>query len=212
MQDGRRAAKEEEDERKLASGLKKGKQDEGAKAESATEEETETARTVQQQRRALEEEKKKSEEYLTRLKYLQADFENYRKRIDREIQEVEEFSTSGFGRRLLPVMDELDLAISSAESSKSPLTEGLKMVRKNLNASLEAEGIKRIEALGKPFDPTLYEAVDKVQGKRNGEDIVIEEIRKGYTFKGKILRPSMVKVELGAKEQAGKNEKKAEQQ
>ncbi len=211
MQDGRRAAKEEEDERKLASGLKKGKQDEGAKAESVTED-TDAARTVQQQRRALEEEKKRSEEYLTRLKYLQADFENYRKRIDREIQEVEEFSTSGFGRRLLPVMDELDLAISSAESSKSPLSEGLKMVRKNLNASLEAEGIKRIEALGKPFDPTLYEAVDKVQGKRNGEDIVIEEIRKGYTFKGKILRPSMVKVELGIKEQAGKNEKKAEQQ
>ncbi|TLY17135.1 MAG: nucleotide exchange factor GrpE, partial [Thaumarchaeota archaeon] len=68
---------------------------------------------------------------------------------------------------------------NSAES-KSPLTEGVKMVRKNLSAALEAEGVRRIEALGKPFDPALHEAVDKVLGKRSGgEDIVVEEIRKG---------------------------------
>lgn len=103
-------------------------------------------------------------------------------------------------------MDELDLAVGSAEAAKSSLTEGLKMVRKNLSASLEAEGIRKIEALGKPFDPTLHEAVDKVQGKRNVEDLVIEEIRKGYTFKGRVLRPSMVKVEISAK-----NEKRGEQ-
>ena len=147
----------------------------------------------------VDEEKRRSEDYLTRLKYLQADFENYRKRVDREIREIEEFSTSRFAKRLLPILDELDLALGSAES-KSPLTEGVKMVRKNLNAALEAEGVRRIEALGKPFDPALHEAVDKVLGKRSkGEDIVVEEIRKGYLFKDKILRPSMVKVEVGMK-------------
>ncbi len=207
MQDRRQATEEGEDEAKNASELKPNS---GTKAQSAAEN-AETARADQQQKKALEEEKKKSEDYLTRLKYLQAEFENFRKRIDREIQEVEEFSTSGFARRLLPVMDELDLAISSAESSKSPLTEGLKMVRKNLSGSLEAEGVRKIEALGKPFDPTLHEAVDKVQGKRNEEDLVIEEIRKGYTFKGRVLRPSMVKVELSGKEKTEKNEKRGGQ-
>ncbi|HLQ20818.1 MAG TPA: nucleotide exchange factor GrpE [Nitrososphaerales archaeon] len=159
-------------------------------------------RLIQQLKRVVDEEKRKSEDYLTRLKYLQADFENYRKRVDREIREIEEFSTSRFAKRLLPILDELDLALNSAES-KSPLTEGVKMVRKNLNAALEAEGVRRIEALGKPFDPALHEAVDKVLGKRSGgEDIVVEEIRKGYLFKDKILRPSMVKVEVGMKGQA----------
>ncbi len=164
---------------------------------------------VQQLKRVIDEEKRKSEDYLTRLKYLQADFENYRKRVDREIREIEEFSTSRFARRLLPILDELDLALNSAE--KSPLTEGVEMVRKNLNAALEAEGVKRIEALGKPFDPKLHEAVDKVHGKKSGgEDMVVEEIRKGYLFKEKILRPSMVKVEVGMKREPRKDEEEEE--
>jgi len=157
--------------------------------------------SVDRLKKGLEDEKKKSEEYLTRLKYIQADFENYRKRVDREIVEIEEFSTSRFARRLLPILDELDLAVSHAGSESSALTEGVKMVLKNLNAALEAEGVRRIEAIGKPFNPGLHEAVDKVQGRKRGEDIVIEEIRKGYLFKDKVLRPSMVKVELGAREQ-----------
>src|SRR2546422_4783857 len=173
--------------------------------------EKELTRLIQQLKRVVDEERRKSEDYLTRLKYLQADFENYRKRVDREIREIEEFSTSRFAKRLLPILDELDLALNSAES-KSPLTEGVKMVRKNLNAALEAEGVKRIEALGKPFDPALHEAVDKVLGKRSGgEDIVVEEIRKGYLFKDKILRPSMVKVEVGMKGEA-RTEKEEEEE
>jgi len=173
--------------------------------------EKELTRLIQQLKRVIDEEKRKSEDYLTRLKYLQADFENYRKRVDREIREIEEFSTSRFAKRLLLILDELDLALGSAES-KSPLTEGVKMVRKNLNAALEAEGVRRIEALGKPFDPALHEAVDKVLGKRSGgDDIVVEEIRKGYLFKDKILRPSMVKVEVGMKGQA-RNDKEEEEE
>ena len=173
--------------------------------------EKELTRLIQQLKRVIDEEKRKSEDYLTRLKYLQADFENYRKRVDREIREIEEFSTSRFAKRLLPILDELDLALNSAES-KSPLTEGVKMVRKNLSAAFEAEGVRRIEALGKPFDPALHEAVDKVLGKRSGgEDIVVEEIRKGYLFKDKILRPSMVKVEVGMKGQARTAEEEEEE-
>jgi molecular chaperone GrpE len=160
--------------------------------------------------RTLEEERKRNEEYLTNLRYLQADFENYRKRMDREIRELEEFSTLGLVRKLIPVLDDLELAATSATKAEDAgLVEGVKMVQKNLTSALESEGLQSIRALGKPFDPSSHEAVDKVQGKDNSEDIVIEEMRKGYTFKGKVLRPSAVKVEMAARQERAKGEGQA---
>jgi len=158
----------------------------------------------------LEEERKRNEEYLTSLRYLQADFENYRKRVEREMGELEEFSTLGLVRKLISVLDDLDLAVASATKAEDEgLLEGVKMVQKNLSSALEAEGLKTIKAVGAPFDPSTHEAVDKVQGKNNTEDMVIEELRKGYTFKGKVLRPSAVKVEMAAKQPQPKGERQA---
>lgn len=154
---------------------------------------------------------KEKDEQLNRLvqqmKYLQADLENYKKRIDREVKEIEEFSTVRLTKKLLPVLDELDLAIDSAEAGgdRNPILEGVRMVSKNMKATLEIEGLKRIEALGKPFDPNLHEALERVQGKNNKEDIVIEEIRAGYIFKGRVLRPALVKVQVATKMESGKN-------
>jgi molecular chaperone GrpE len=149
----------------------------------------------------LVDEKKRSEELLTRLKYLQADFENYRKRIEKEIKEVEEYSVRSLVLKLLSVVDELELAVEHAEAEKarSDLKEGVKMVRKNMMSALESAGLKRMEVVGKPFDPSLHEAAEKVQGKSSKEDIVVQEIRAGYTFRGQVIRPAMVKVELGTK-------------
>jgi molecular chaperone GrpE len=155
----------------------------------------------------LEEERKRNEEYLTSLRYLQADFENYRKRVEREMGELEEFSTLALVRKLISVLDDLDLAVASATKAEDKgLLEGVKMVQKNLNSALEAEGLKTIEAVGMPFDPSAHEAVDKVQGKDNAEDVVIEELRKGYTFKGRVLRPSAVKVEMASREPKGEGQ------
>src|SRR3984893_7119555 len=127
--------------------------------------------------KTLEEERKRNEEYLTSLRYLQADFENYRKRVDREIRELEEFSTLGLVRKLIPVLDDLDLAVASAtKAEEKGLLEGVKMVQKSLGTALESEGLQRIEAVGGPFDPSAHEAVDKVQGKDNSEDMVVEEM------------------------------------
>lgn len=160
--------------------------------------------------KAVEEERKRNEEYLTSLRYLQADFENYRKRIDREMRELEEFSTLGLVRKLVPVLDDLDLAVASATKVEDKgLLEGVKMVQKSLSSALESEGLQRIKAVGAPFDPSAHEAVDKVQGKDNSEDRVIEELRKGYTFKGKVLRPSAVKVEVAAGQEKAKGEGQA---
>lgn len=154
----------------------------------------------------MEEEKKRSDDYLNRLKYLQADFENYRKRVDREIREIEDFSTSGLVKKLLPVLDALDLAIASAESNPESkgVLEGLLMVRKSLASALQSEGLRGIEAVGKPFDPGLHEAVERVDGSKGGADTVIGEIRKGYIFKNRVLRPSMVKVESALKDDGEK--------
>jgi molecular chaperone GrpE len=160
--------------------------------------------------KTIEEERKRNEEYLTSLRYLQADFENYRKRVDREIRELEEFSTLGIVRKLIPVLDDLDLAVASATKAEDKgLLEGVKMVQKNLSSALESEGLQRIKAVGEPFDPSAHEAVDKVQGKDNSEDMVVEEMRKGYTFKGKVLRPSAVKVEMAARQEKAQGEGQA---
>jgi molecular chaperone GrpE len=147
----------------------------------------------------LAEERKRSEELLTRLKYAQADLENYRKRADREVREAGEGLTRGLASKLIVVLDELDLALNHAEGSgNDELTEGIRMVRGNLRSALDSVGVESIEAVGMPFDPAVHEAVERVQGKRNGPDLVVEVVRPGYTFRGQLLRPSMVKVELAS--------------
>lgn len=154
----------------------------------------------EEQAKLLEEAERKNEQLATSLKYLQADFENYRKRTEKEMKDVEDFATSKLVIRLLSVLDELELAISNAEASGEDgvLLDGIRMVYKSLGSTLEKEGLRKIEAVGKPFDPELHEAVEKVSGDGEGEPTVMEEIRKGFLFKNQVIRPSMVKVKLGS--------------
>jgi molecular chaperone GrpE len=158
----------------------------------------------------LEQERKRNEELITKMKYLQADFENYRKRMEKEMRDVEELSVSGLVTRLLSVLDELELAVTNSEKTDQgqAVLDGIRMVYKNLSSALRAAGLKRIEAVGMPFDPKLHEAVETTQGSKD-MSVVVEEIRSGYTFGGRVLRPSMVKVELASKtvgEEARANE------
>jgi molecular chaperone GrpE len=175
--------------------------EEGAEPESPTEEETQRMQgEIDRLLELLQQERKKSDDYLSNLKYLQADFENYRKRMDREVRDIEEFSVAGLVKKVVPVLDDLELGVASADSTPQTkeFTEGIAMVRRRLLAALESEGLEEIASVGMPFDPELHEAVDKVQGT-GSVDTVVEEIRKGYIFKGKVLRPSMVKVEMAMK-------------
>jgi molecular chaperone GrpE len=151
-------------------------------------------------REELETEKRRNDDLLTRLKYAQADLENYRKRMDRELTEAREASMRSLLIKLLVVQDEMDMAAAHADGKgMGEMKEGIEMVRKKLAAVLESAGVERIDCVGRPFDPALHEAVEKVPGDATGEDIVVEEIRPGFTFTGKLLRPSMVKVELASK-------------
>jgi molecular chaperone GrpE len=147
-------------------------------------------------------ERKRSEDLLTRLKYLQADIENQRKRMDRELKTAGESLARSLLSRLLVVQDELDLAVkhSEEEGDSKEIKEGVAMIHRNLWSAMESAGVERIDCVGKPFDPALHEAVEKIQGDSAGGDMVVGEVRPGFTFRGQLLRPSMVKVELGKKE------------
>lgn len=132
------------------------------------------------------------DEYLGHLKRVQADFENYRKRMLREQGAHLERATEGLIERLLPVLDAFELAMASGEADVARLRKGIELVSAQLLGVLEREGLERIEARGKPFDPSEHEAIVLVEGE--GEPTVDEVMRAGYRLKGRVLRPAMVKV------------------
>lgn len=147
---------------------------------------------------ALIEEQGKSKDYLNRLMYLQADFENYKKRVDKEIHEAVQRSNERLITNLLGVVEELEIAIESGKKTenKKALMEGVEMVLKKLYATLGQEGLMKIEAVGKPFDPNKHEVILKVPTSDHSEGTIIEEVRKGFMFKDKVIRPSIVKIAL----------------
>ncbi|MDI9577192.1 MAG: nucleotide exchange factor GrpE [Candidatus Bathyarchaeota archaeon] len=146
----------------------------------------------------LECEKKRSEDYLTRLKYLQADFENIKKRFERETEDIKKYCNERLIIQLLDVVDELELALKVAKSSNTPLkslNEGVEMTLKKLIKLLEQEGVTIIECNeGKAFDPYCHNAITAETQKEIKTCTIIEVIRKGYRMKDKILRPTIVKV------------------
>jgi molecular chaperone GrpE len=159
-----------------------------------TEEEKEHPIDLKQQ---LEMEKRRSEEYLTRLKYVQADFENLQKRSDRQIEEAKKYCTERLVIQLLDVQDELELALKTAQSTDSaqPLIEGVQMTLKKLKKVLEQEGVSPIECeAGKVFNPACHHAVSAAERDDVDACVVTEEVRKGYIMKDKVIRPSIVKV------------------
>lgn len=164
-----------------------------AKPLQANVEQTEDIKTLEQ---ALFEEKEKSEKYLSNWQRAQADFVNYKKRAEQEKKEMVEFANSGLILNLLTIMDDLERAFVSLPSrlSKSSWIEGIKLVYNKFRTILEAQGLTEIDAKGKPFDPHLHEAVMHQEGE---EDIVVEEIQKGYKLKNRVLRPSKVIVGKG---------------
>ncbi len=150
---------------------------------------------VSQLEEALEQEKGRSEDLLRRLQYLQADFENYRKRVEKEIGDVKRFSNERLLSDLLTVKDELDLALAKArETKQNPvLLEGVGMIQKRVQNIMSKEGVERIPSAGSMFNPDYHEAALRVVSDEE-EGTVLEEVRTGYLLKGRVLRPSIVKV------------------
>jgi len=147
----------------------------------------------------LEAERKRSEDCLNRLKYLQADFENLKKRSDRQLIEAKNYATERLVVQLLEVADELELAVKIGKTlnpDTQPLLTGVEMTLKRLRKVLEQEGVSPIECEGKIFDPSRHNAVESVEREEVENCTVGEEVRKGYMMKEKVVRPSIVKVEV----------------
>jgi molecular chaperone GrpE len=137
-----------------------------------------------------------AESYLDDLRRLQADFDNYRKRTLREQTARAASASQALVTRLLPVLDNFELAVSAAEQSRDfdRMLKGVEMVFGELREVLQAEGLVRIEAEGKPFDPERHEAVIAVEQEDTEPGTVVDIVRTGYELRGKVLRPAMVKV------------------
>jgi molecular chaperone GrpE len=133
------------------------------------------------------------DEWLDTTKRLQADFENYRKRVVREQTALVERASEGLVEQLLPVLDNFELTLQNVDASADEqIRKGVELVYADLIAVLEKNGLERIDALGAPFDPNEHEAVMQEDG--DGEPIVGQVLRTGWKLKGRVLRPSMVKV------------------
>jgi len=158
----------------------------------------------------LEAEKKRSEDYLMRIQYLQADFENLRNRCDRQIQQVSQYSNERLIIQLLEVVDELELAIKNTQISADTqtLVEGVQLTLKRLRKVLEQEGVSPIVAEGKPFDPSKHNAIAAIEREDTEGCMVVEEVRKGYMMKEKVIRPTIVKVSVKPKSKSQHQEKK----
>lgn len=144
----------------------------------------------------LEEERRRAEELYQRLLRSQADFENYRKRVLREKEELAKYGIKPLLEKLLPVVDNLERAIQSAKGEGGDLEtfiSGIEMVHRQMLEAMKSEGAHPLETVGKPFDPFYHQAI--AQEESDGEKgIVLEEYQKGYMLKDKLIRPAMVKV------------------
>lgn len=144
----------------------------------------------------LKEKAAKADESLDKMLRLQADYENRKKRQEREKLDFLKFANENLITELLRVMDDFERAIDSAKNSSDAkvLLEGLEMVRHDFQDIMEENGLKVIDPKGQPFDPDQHEAIEHIEDDDHPANTVLEVMRKGYGLNGKILRPAAVKV------------------
>ena len=138
----------------------------------------------------------KEDEYLNSLKYLKADFENYKRRTEKDKREFGEYLIKGFITDLLPIKDGLEVATGHARANENSewLLKGVEMTVKQITEQLKREGLEEIHAEGEQFDPFKHEVIAKETVEDPPENTVIKVMRKGYIFRGKVIRPAMVKI------------------
>jgi molecular chaperone GrpE len=145
---------------------------------------------------AASELQRQRDDYYDRLLRTTAEFDNYRKRIERERQTLADATVAAVVEDLLPLMDDLEraLGVNAGPDGADAYRRGVELIHRQMAEILRKRGVEPIEAVGSDFDPNLHEAVsyDAVEGRRDGE--IIEEFRKGYRLGERLLRPSMVRV------------------
>lgn len=149
-----------------------------------------------EQSNELEALRKQADENLERYLRAQADFDNFRRRTRQEKEDFAKYASSKLVEQLLPVLDNFERAIQSSKDSKDfdSLLKGIEMTFRQFDQVLEQEGLKRMDAVGQPFNPEYHQAIMQVESEEHEEGAVVEELQKGYMFKDKVIRPAMVKV------------------
>jgi molecular chaperone GrpE len=142
----------------------------------------------------------KADENWERLLRVTADFENFKKRAARERTEAAQFANAALLQKLLPVLDNFEMAQAAAQTAQVPqggiasLQTGIAMIQQQLKTALAEAGLEEMDASGKPFDPTFHEAVSQQETDSVPEGQVIQQIRKGYKLRDRLLRPAAVIV------------------
>ena len=141
--------------------------------------------------------KESSESSLNKMRYLMADFDNYRKQMEKQLASKAESIKAELLLKFLNIRDDYLRALSVARQSKSEqvvVIEGLEGILKNIDSLLASEGVREIEAVGTPFDPNVHDAIAYSARDDLAENTVTAEIRKGYILNGRVLRPSLVEI------------------
>ena len=148
---------------------------------------------------ALAAEKAKAEEYLAGWQRAQADFVNYKRRIEQEKEDLLKYGNAELITKILPVLDDFEMAFSHVprDEAKSGWVKGMRALERKFRTFLEEQGVTEIKALGKPFDPNIHEAMMQAPGK---EGIIIQEYQKGYKLNDRVIRHSKVVVGNGRRE------------
>lgn len=136
------------------------------------------------------------EELTDRLRRNMAEFDNFRKRTEKEKSAMFEIGAKDIIERILPVIDNFERGLGSVpeDVKGTPFADGMEMIYKQLLKNLEEAGVKPIEAAGKPFDPNFHNAVMHVDDEGQGENVVVQELQKGYLYRDGVVRHSMVQV------------------
>jgi len=150
---------------------------------------------IEQQQEQVGDKERLIEEHIERYKRLQADFENHRRRTRQEKEDLSMVVAQNILLDLLPVVDNFERALSSAGvQDAAKLLLGVEMIHRQFLQVLDKCGLTTVEALGQMFDPQKHDAVMRVEDETKDDGTVVEELQKGYAVRGKVIRPSMVKV------------------
>ena len=134
------------------------------------------------------------EEKDNRVKRLQADFENFRRRTSKEREELANVVTQDLLKSMLPILDNFDRAMAAEQKDNESFQKGVEMIYTQLNETLKNAGLELIDTAGQKFDPNFHQAVMRVENPDLEDDTIAQELQKGYIVKGRVIRPSMVQV------------------
>ncbi|XOQ27508.1 MAG: Protein GrpE [Selenomonas sp.] len=134
------------------------------------------------------------EEKDNRVKRLQADFENFRRRTSKEREELANVVTQDLLKSMLPILDNFDRAMAAEQKDNESFQKGVEMIYTQLHETLENAGLELIDTAGQKFDPNFHQAVMRVENPELEDDTIAQELQKGYIVKGRVIRPSMVQV------------------